>query len=67
MQKLFAHTTFTTFTIENALILWYFLGGYWVILIGELLYAASKAFFSGIADGYIYDLLKSKGLNKHYL
>lgn len=43
------------------LILWYFLGGYWVILIGELLYAASKAFFSGIADGYIYDLLKSKG------
>ena len=43
------------------LVLWYFLGGYWIILIGELLYAASKAFFSGIADGYIYDLLKSKG------
>ncbi len=43
------------------LILWYFLGGYWVVLIGELLYAASKALFSGIADGYIYDLLKSKG------
>ena len=43
------------------LFLWYFFGGYWIILIGELLYAASKAFFSGIADGYIYDLLKSKG------
>ncbi len=43
------------------LVLWYFLGGYWVVLIGELLYAASKALFSGIADGYIYDLLKSKG------
>lgn len=43
------------------LVLWYFLGGYWIVLIGELLYAASKAFFSGIADGYIYDLLKSKG------
>lgn len=50
------------------LILWYFLekqfgflDGYWVILIGELLYAASKALFSGIADGYIYDLLKSRG------
>ena len=50
------------------LVLWYFLANsqnisfnYWVILIGELLYAASKALFSGIADGYIYDLLKSKG------
>lgn len=50
------------------LVLWYFLANsqnilfnYWVILIGELLYAASKAFFSGIADGYIYDLLKSRG------
>ena len=51
------------------LVLWYFLASdccfglnaYWIILIGELLYAASKAFFSGIADGYIYDLLKSKG------
>ncbi|MBR5129945.1 MAG: MFS transporter [Alphaproteobacteria bacterium] len=43
------------------LVLWYFLGGYWIILVGELLYAASKALFSGIADGYIYDLLKSKG------
>ena len=51
------------------LVLWFFLASdccfglnaYWIILIGELLYAASKAFFSGIADGYIYDLLKSKG------
>lgn len=43
------------------LFLWYFFGGYWIVLIGELLYAASKAFFSGIADGYIYDLLKAKG------
>ena len=50
------------------LVLWYFLANsqnisfnYWIILIGELLYAASKALFSGIADGYIYDLLKSKG------
>lgn len=43
------------------LFLWLFFGGYWVLLIGEFLYAASKAFFSGVADGYIYDLLKSKG------
>ena len=51
------------------LVLWYFLASdccfglnaYWIILVGELLYAASKAFFSGIADGYIYDLLKTKG------
>lgn len=50
------------------LFLWYFLANsqnisfnYWIILIGELLYALSKAFFSGIADGYIYDLLKSRG------
>lgn len=49
------------------LVLWYFLGGYWIVLIGELLYAASKALFSGIADGYIYDLLKSKGQTKRML
>ena len=43
------------------LLLWFFFGGYWIVLVGELLYAASKAFLSGVADGYIYDLLKSKG------
>lgn len=43
------------------LLLWLFFGGYWILLIGELLYAMSKAFFSGVADGYIYDLLKSRG------
>lgn len=42
------------------LLLWLFFGGYWIVLLGELLYAASKAFFSGVADGYIYDLLKSR-------
>lgn len=41
-------------------ILWLFFSryGYWVILSGEILYAAQKASFSGAADSYIYEYLK---------
>lgn len=42
------------------LLLWIFFGGYWIVLIGEILYSASKATYAGVADGYIYDYLKTK-------
>lgn len=49
------------------LILWYFFRGYWIIVVGEILYSMSKAFYSGVADGYIYDYLKSQGKTKKML
>lgn len=42
------------------LILWLFFKGYWIVLIGEILYSMSKAFYSGVADGYVYDYLKTQ-------
>ena len=51
------------------LILWSFLvagfplfksNAYWIILAGEVLYSLSKASYAGVADGYIYDYLKSQ-------
>ena len=38
----------------------FFTDKYWVVLIGEILYSFSKAFYSGVADGYVYDYLKSQ-------
>ncbi len=49
------------------LVLWYFFGGYWIVLAGEILYSMSKASYSGVADGYIYDYLKSQGKTKKML
>ncbi|MDR2902206.1 MAG: MFS transporter [Lactobacillales bacterium] len=43
------------------LLLWMHFGGYWIILAGEVLYSLSKACWSGVADGYIYDYLKTQG------
>ena len=44
------------------LVLWLFFArwGYWILLTGEILYAAQKATFSGIADSYIFEYLKLK-------
>lgn len=51
------------------LVLWLFFAhlGYWVILAGEIFYSASKAFYSGVADGYVYDYLKEKGKSNKML
>lgn len=51
------------------LVIWFFFAryGYWPILMGEVLYAASKSFFSGVSDGYIYDYLKTIGQTKKML
>ena len=38
--------------------LWIFSSGYWIILIGEILFCISKSFFNGVSDSYIYEYLK---------
>lgn len=50
--------SYTLFIIR--LLLWLFLAqyGYWILLAGEVLYAAQKASFAGVADSYIYEYLK---------
>ena len=40
---------------------------YWVILAGEILYSLSKASYAGVADGYIYDYLKSQNKTNRML
>jgi len=53
-------------------LLWLFLAqyGYWIILLGEILYAAYKTSFSGVPDSYIYEYLKIQNVSnkmiKHY-
>lgn len=42
------------------LCLWMAFSGYWIVLAGEILYSMNKAFYTGVADGYVYDYLKSK-------
>ncbi len=58
------------------LILWSFLvagfplfksNAYWIILAGEILYSLSKASYAGVADGYIYDYLKSQNKTNRML
>ncbi len=40
------------------ILLWIFIPNYYTILMGEILYGLSKAFYRGVSDGYIYDYLK---------
>lgn len=49
------------------LILWICFRGYWIVLAGEILYSMSKAFYSGVADAYVYDYLKTQGKNHRML
>ena len=58
------------------LVLWSFLvagvpvfqsNAYWIILAGEILYSISKASYAGVADGYIYDYLKSQNKTNRML
>lgn len=51
------------------LILWLFFAqyGYWVLLLGEILFAAQKASFSGAVDSYIYEYLKHFNSSKEML
>lgn len=38
--------------------MWIIAPNYYTILLGEILYGLSKAFYRGVSDGYIYDYLK---------
>lgn len=51
------------------LVLWLFFAGYgyWIILAGEVLYSASKSFYAGVADGYVFDYLKAHGKTSEML
>lgn len=40
-------------------VLWLLFSGYWIVLIGEISYALSRSFFSGIVDSYMCDYLKT--------
>ena len=50
--------------------LWLFLKGYWIVLLGEVLFAVSKVMRDNAASGYLYDYLKSQNqhqtMTKHY-
>lgn len=51
------------------LLLWLFFVqyGYWILFIGEILYAAQKATFSGASDSYIYEYLKHNNIPQKML
>lgn len=51
------------------LLLWLFFMqyGYWILFIGEVLYAAQKATFSGASDSYIYEYLKHNNIPQKML
>lgn len=49
------------------ILLWIFIPNYFTILIGEVLYGLSKAFYRGVSEGYIYDYLKTKNTTKDML
>lgn len=51
------------------LILWLFFAqyGYWIIFMGEILYAAQKATFSGASDSYVYEYLKYNNISQKML
>lgn len=67
-----------TFSKKNVLILafgcfflraalWLSFSGVYIILLGELFNALSRAFLSGVYDSYIYDYLKSKNKTRRML
>ena len=62
--------SYTFFIIR--LLLWLFFAryGYWIILAGEVLYAAQKTTFTGVSESYIYEYLKyyniPQEMAKHY-
>lgn len=56
---------FVCFFLRAAL--WLSFSGIYIILLGELFNALSRAFLSGVYDSYIYDFLKSRNKTNHML
>ena len=48
-------------------VLWLSFSGIYIVLLGELFNALSRAFLSGVYDSYIYDYLKSKNKTNRML
>ena len=47
-------------------VLWLFFKGYYVILIGEILFAISKVMTDNAYSGYLYDYLENKNMVKYW-
>lgn len=62
--------SYTFFILRCLLWLFFAQYGYWVLLAGEILYAAQRASFTGVSDSYIYEYLKryniSQKMKKRY-
>ena len=62
--------SYTFYVIRCMLWLFFARYGYWIILIGEILFAAQKTTFTGVSDSYIYEYLKHynipQKMAKHY-
>lgn len=56
---------FTCFFLRAAV--WLNFSGLYIVLVGELLNALSRAFLSGVYDSYIYDYLRSENKTKRML
>jgi len=56
---------FTCFFLRAAL--WLNFSGIYIVLLGELFNALSRAFLSGVYDSYIYDYLRSENKTKRML
>ena len=56
---------FTCFFLRAAL--WLSFSGFYIVLLGELFNALSRAFLSGVYDSYIYDYLRSENKVKKML
>jgi len=56
---------FTCFFLRAAL--WLSFSGFYIVLLGELFNALSRAFLSGVYDSYIYDYLRSENKTKKML
>jgi len=56
---------FTCFFLRAAV--WLSFSGFYIVLLGELLNALSRAFLSGVYDSYIYDYLKNQNKTKKML
>lgn len=49
------------------IIMWIIRPNYITIMLGEILYGLSKAFYRGVSDGYIYDYLKANKITETML
>ncbi len=56
---------FTCFFLRA--VLWLSFSGIYIVLLGELFNALSRAFLSGVYDSYIFDYLRDKNKTRHML